>query len=215
MICVAISDKNTDKCLKLMDSAEMAEIRLDLTGYSLTEIEKVFSHPVPKIATCRADKTGLVVQREKLMKAIELGSSYVDIEIEVPDEQRNEIVAFAREHNCRVIISYHNFENTPPLQELFAIANDCYSKGADVAKVVTTINNDYENACILALYSLNRPMVALGMGEKGKITRIIAPFMGAEFSFAASDEGAGTAPGQITNNQMKQIVTQIKNIINQ
>lgn len=193
-----------------MDSAQMVEIRLDLTEYDLETIEKVFSHPIPKIATCRADKTGLDLQKAKLKKAIESGSNYIDIELEVPDEQREELIAYARKFNCRVIISYHNFENTPGLKELFAIADDCFAKGADIAKIVTTVSTVQENARILALYSINKPVVALGMGEMGKITRIMAPFMGAEFSFAASDEGVGTAPGQITNSQMKHILTQIE-----
>ena len=56
-------------------------------------------------------------------------------------------------------------------------------------------------------------MVVLGMGEMGKITRIMAPFLGAEFTFAAMDEGKETAPGQIPYLKMKEIEGYILNEI--
>jgi 3-dehydroquinate dehydratase I len=197
-----------------MNSAEMVEIRLDLTNYNLHEIEEVFSHPIPKIATCRAENTNLSIQKEKLIKAIESGATYVDIEIEVPEEQRKAIIMVAKKHHCRVILSYHNFIDTPGLRDLFAIAESCFTNGADVAKIVTTINKTQDNARLMALYSMDKPVVALGMGELGKITRLMAPFMGAEFSFAASDDGVSTAPGQIGHSQMKQIISQIEKTLN-
>ena len=43
MICVAISDKNIDNCLAILEQVEMAEIRLDLTEFDLNEIKKIDS----------------------------------------------------------------------------------------------------------------------------------------------------------------------------
>ena len=58
MICVAISDNNIEKCLSVLDKVEMAEIRLDLTGFGIIEINRIFSHPTPCIATCRPETMG-------------------------------------------------------------------------------------------------------------------------------------------------------------
>jgi 3-dehydroquinate dehydratase type I len=209
MICVAISDKNSNKCLEILDKVEMAEIRLDLTGFDLDEIEKVFSHPTLTIATCRAEHTGFEIQKSKLIKAIESGAKYVDIEIEVPEEKCSEIIECAKKHNCKLIISYHNFIETPGLRELFNIVDECYKRGADVAKIATLVNKTEDNARLMALYSVGKPIVSIGMGEIGKVSRIIAPLMGAEFTFAAQDDGAATAPGQIKYSDMKYLIEQI------
>lgn len=210
MICVAISDKNPDKCLEILDKVEMAEIRLDLTGYDVPDIARVFCHSTPIIATCRAETTGIEIQKLKLKKAIESGAKYVDIEIEVPEEHSSEIIACAKKYGCKVIISYHNFTETPGLKELFTIADECYRRGADVAKLATMVNKPEDNARLMALYSVGKPVVSLGMGELGKVSRIIAPLMGAEFTFAAQDDGAETAPGQIKYSEMKSLIQHIE-----
>ena len=202
MICVAISDKNPDKCIELLGKVEMAEIRLDLTEYTSDEIIKVFSSGTSCIATCRPDKVGLNKQYEALKTAMETGASYVDIEIEAPKEQREKLIKVAKANHARIIISYHNYNETPSIDELLKIVNECYEMGADVAKVAVQANSQQDAAKVLSLYSADKPVVALAMGEFGKITRLIAPMLGAEFTFASTDEGVGTAPGQITYSKM-------------
>jgi len=53
--------------------------------------------------------------------------------------------------------------------------------------------------------------VVIGMGEKGRITRVMAPFLGAEFTFASPESGGETAPGQLSVNQLNELF----NVINQ
>ncbi len=206
MICIAISDNQIEHCISALDSAEMAEIRLDLTDFHPREINRIFSHSTPTIATCRPDKKGTQIQLERLTAAIEAGAAYVDVEVEAERGHLEKIVSFARKQGCKVIISYHNFEKTPGLKELYNIMDQCYILGADIAKIVTLSNSQADNARLLSLYSNNRPLVALGMGDYGKITRIVAPFLGAEFTFAAMDDGKVTAPGQIEYSKMKEIL---------
>ena len=213
MICVAISDKNPGKCLEILDRVELAEIRIDLTMFGPEEIKKVFSHPTPTIATCRPDTLGREKQLELLCLAIESGAKYVDIEIEADEDQKQKIIDTARKKNCRVIVSYHNFQETPGLKQLYQITDECFAAGADVAKIATMVTSQADCARLLSLYSNSKPMVVLGMGEPGKITRIMSPFLGAEFTFAAMDEGEATAPGQITYSKMKEIEGYIRNEI--
>jgi 3-dehydroquinate dehydratase len=53
-------------------------------------------------------------------------------------------------------------------------------------------------------------MVPIGMGEQGVITRIAAPLLGAEFTFAAPEGKPGTAPGQISKEKLHSILRQIQ-----
>jgi len=214
MICLAISEKNLEKCLSMLEEVELAEIRLDLTDFSIYEINTVFSHSTPTIATCRPDKLGAKDQLERLTAAIKAGAAYVDIEIEAERKQQKTIMEIARQNKCKVIISYHNFENTPGLKELYSIVDQCYDLGADIAKLATHCNSQADSARLLSLYSNNKALVALGMGYYGKITRIVAPLLGAEFTFAAMDEGDETAPGQIGYSRMKEILEILNTEIN-
>jgi 3-dehydroquinate dehydratase I len=206
MICVAISDKDLKKCLATLDRCELAEIRLDLTEFDDEQIRKVFSHSTPAVASCRPDKMGADEQQRRLILAMEAGARYVDIEYEASEAQRKTIIEFAKKKKCRIIISYHNFIRTPSRDELFRIADTCFNMGADVAKVATQANSATDVANLLSLYSMNRPLVSLGMGEHGVITRLTAEFLGAEFTFAAMDDGEATAPGQIGFQRMKAIL---------
>jgi 3-dehydroquinate dehydratase-1 len=149
-------------------------------------------------------------QLELLTAAILAGANYVDIEMEAPRSQQEVLIKLAREHRCKVIISYHNFQETPGLRELYKIVDRCYDLGADVAKVATLVKTSKDCAHLLSLYSADKPVVVLGMGTEGKITRIMAPLLGAEFTFAAMDEGEATAPGQITYTRMKSILDLLK-----
>jgi 3-dehydroquinate dehydratase-1 len=72
------------------------------------------------------------------------------------------------------------------------------------------VNDNKDNAAILSLFQLGKRLVALGMGEKGKITRVMTPFLGAEFTFASPDQGEGTAPGQITTERMKGVFNELR-----
>jgi 3-dehydroquinate dehydratase I len=207
MICVAISDKNIDKCLSVLDNVEMAEIRLDLTGFGIEEIKKVFSHSTPTIATCRPEPFGNEDQLSRLMASINAGARYVDIEIEADVKQQLLIIEEARKHHCKVIISYHNFDETPGLREMYKIVDRCFELGADIAKIATLSKSNADNARLLSLYSIEKPIVVLGMGETGKITRLVAPLLGAEFTFASMDEGIETAPGQINYSRIKEILS--------
>ena len=212
MICVAISDKNYENCLSLLEKLDMAEIRMDLTQFSIEQIKHIFSLQKKLIATYRPVE-GLENERlPKLKAAIEAGADYVDIEYESSDDFRKEIVRFAHFHNCDVVLSYHNFECTPGLEELHSIIAESFKKGADVAKIATMVKTNNDNARIISLYNIAGRVVAFGMGNLGKITRIIAPFLGAEFTFAAMDEGAETAPGQIKYSRMKSAMQQIENL---
>ncbi len=43
------------------------------------------------------------------------------------------------------------------------------------------------------------------MGDAGRITRVAAPLLGSEFTFASPGEGRETAPGQMSASQLNAI----------
>jgi len=212
MICASIIEKNVEKCIESISRVDMAEIRIDLTGFSNDDIIKVFSKRKKLIATCRPGKIKDDERVDMLKVAIASGATYVDIEYEAPAEYKNDLIDFAHNHQCDVIISYHNYDRTPELDELEKIVHDCYKQGADLAKIATHVNMNRDNSKILSLYKAPGRLVAIGMGDLGRISRIVAPFLGAEFTYASLNDNVATAPGQISYEKLNQFILEIQQI---
>jgi 3-dehydroquinate dehydratase-1 len=206
MLCVSISEPSVKKILNLINKSEIAEVRLDLMDLSDQDIEKVFSGEGKIIATCCAGKFSDEQRKKKLEKAIESGASYVDIEIDAPDAFKEDLISSAHKHNCKVILSYHNFNETPPTDELAKMVDACFAQGADIAKIACLAKSESDAAIILSLYAKYKNLVALGMGENGRITRVASLLMGAPFSYVSTGTAKETAAGQITRKQMEKVL---------
>jgi 3-dehydroquinate dehydratase/shikimate dehydrogenase len=99
-----------------------------------------------------------------------------------------------------VIISYHNFKQTP--KNLEAIYKKIKSHKPDIIKIVTHANSINDNIKILNLIKKakkqNKKIIALCMGGKGEISRILSPLIGAQLTFASLNKERESAPGQLT-----------------
>jgi 3-dehydroquinate dehydratase I len=211
MICVALSETDFDKCLDLSKKFDLAEIRLDMTKFDKSQVQKIFTSGARLIATCRPGDYTDSERVELLKVAIQHGATYVDIEFESELGYKQEIISAALAQQCDVIISYHNFSFTPSREQLKIIASQCFDMGANVAKIACMVLKPEDNASILSVYESGKRIVSLGMGEMGKISRIAAPFLGAEFTFASASDEFVTAPGQISYTKLRTIIELLKN----
>jgi 3-dehydroquinate dehydratase-1 len=196
MICVSIAEPTLAECLAALKGLAFAEIRIDKTGLSSVEVKQLFSEPVKLIATCRPGTRSEDERRAALLGAIAAGAAYVDIEVDSAPDFREAIRAAAREKNCRIIVSYHNFKETPLKHYLLQVIEECFDLGADIAKIICRVQNPQDCVRILSLYESRKNVIALGMGELGVITRIVAPFLGAPLTYASLAPGKETAEGQ-------------------
>ena len=57
------------------------------------------------------------------------------------------------------------------------------------------VNVNRDNSKILSLYKAPGRLVAIGMGDLGKISRIVAPFLGAEFTYASLTDDIANSTG--------------------
>jgi len=215
MICISIGKPSVKTCKDIFRrfKPEMAEIRLDGAELSAEEIGRIFSMHPGLIVTCRPEFPGRCGKdrQKNLMTAIIAGAACVDLELESEKDFKNEIIQMARLQQCRVILSYHNYDATPSKPELEEIVGQCFSQGADVAKVACFVHNRHDCGRILGLYDYparlyaGSEIIAIGMGAKGKITRLAAPLLGAPFTYAAPGEGDETALGQLDFETMSEI----------
>jgi 3-dehydroquinate dehydratase/shikimate dehydrogenase len=103
----------------------------------------------------------------------------------------------------KVICSYHNFETTPA--DLTDIADRIALTPAAVVKVATmarTIDDSLRLMELLDRKPGGKPIIALGMGIPGIMTRVLALSRGALLTFGSLRPGAGSASGQPTVREL-------------
>ena len=204
MICVSVSHISQIGEV-LRSGARLIELRLDLIRNDPREIYSRLSSDVMTIATCRPGGVSEEERVHLLKTCMDLGASFVDIEIESPDGTIKSLLDYGHKCHTALIVSYHNYEVTPERNALVDIYNSCGKKGGSVVKIATRVNSLEDTLNLITLYDLPGKKVVIGMGSMGRITRVLAPYLGAEFTFASSGGGEETAPGQFTSKQLKEI----------
>jgi 3-dehydroquinate dehydratase type I len=112
-------------------------------------------------------------------------------------------------NGTRIVLSFHDFQRTLSSGELRKLSDRMIRYGADVAKIVTFARSWEDNLKVLALIpharKRNQAIVAFCMGEKGKMSRIFAPLMGAAWTYASLSRERASAAGQLTVEKMREI----------
>ncbi len=209
MICVSLANINYKNLELKLTSFEMVEVRIDLLDFSNEELNRIFSKQISSIATCRSSKFSDKERLELLKSAIISGANYVDIEIDSPQSYIKELSLFAKQNNCKVILSYHNFEQTPNKIILQEIIDSAKEYNPAYIKIVTKAITKQDASRILSLYETNNNLIAFCMGEIGKISRIASLFLGADFTYASLEKGNETASGQLNYETINEITSLI------
>jgi len=118
MICVSIADCTATECLKALVGVKAAEIRLEtISKIDETAVKWILGSKAKIVATCRPGKMPDEKRKKLLLAAIAAGAAYVDVEVDAPDEYKQEIVEAANAKGCEVIVSFHDHEKTPVREE--------------------------------------------------------------------------------------------------
>ena len=226
MICIPIIAMTNEEVLLKMErsfpQADIVELRIDyIRNINLNELISTKRagayRNMPLLITNRKiDEGGRFEGSERervalLKEAVELGVEYVDIELSTEEALIEELLQkiHNNDNQAKLIISHHDFNRTSSEKELKNRFDECLKVGADIVKMVTYANSMEDNLRVLNLISYakrkNEEIIAFCMGDLGRISRVMAPFLGSYLSFASLEKGDESAPGQITINDMKQI----------
>ncbi len=208
-ICLSIGHANYETILELLKYGFVIGVTYDLLCLDEEQLKSIFTKHNNLIAAYRSDNIGNKAIETALNLAIENGCKYIDIDIEMPELPRKKLITKAHTKDCKVIISYHNFTETPSLKELNAIIDKLFESGADLAKIACMANSQNECARVMGLYENHSNLVAFCMGNMGKFTRLAAPILGAPFTYA-SMQGKKTAPGQMVINEVGMFLNSYK-----
>ncbi len=225
MICIPVNAATNEEARMKMEryraAAECIELRLDF-----------IENPDPGVLLAAKDCPVLVTNRKKeeggsfsgteeeraaiLTEAARRGADYLDIELSTGRARITEVMRVIQrcDNKTKLMVSHHDFELTPPEEVLRGIIDDAVNCGADMVKLATFARETDDNLRILGTIGYGRKrgvaITALCMGERGRISRVMAPFFGSFFSFAAGEEGMETAPGQLTVDEMKSVLRIVK-----
>lgn len=160
------------------------------------------------MATCRRHQNhgrfngSIEEQLRVLESAIDHGARAVDLEIETAEVVPERCAALRQ--NAQLIVSWHNFEATPPLD---GVLKRMRRVVADVYKIVSTARKPSDTGRILAASRMSPkiPLVTLAMGEVGFPSRVLSTSLGAVYTYAAPAHAQGTALGQINARQLRSL----------
>jgi 3-dehydroquinate dehydratase / shikimate dehydrogenase len=103
-----------------------------------------------------------------------------------------------------VIVSYHNFDQTPDL-ELVLLQMKAKHPGARYYKLATWASSTVDALRMLHFQRQHPEVIGLCMGEKGELTRILAPVVGCPIMYAPLSDEDRNAPGQLLWSKLKTI----------
>ena len=220
-LCIPIAETTVEKALiaikKASQLADLVEIRVDyLKTVSLTPFLE--SRHKPLIVTNRRGEEGGQYKGEErkrlavLQEAIDLEGDYIDVEWATERPYLRSLIR--NKGGTQVVLSFHDFHGTPSLKELQRLFDQMVRLGADVIKIVPLARSWEDNLSILSLIPFakrrRQKIVAFCMGEKGQISRIFSPFLGAAWTYASLSRAKASAPGQMTIGEMKEIWEKLK-----
>ncbi len=215
MICAPIIEKELDSMIEAANStnADSIELRLDyLTEFSsideLSEIQK------PIIATCMPEFeggnfAGTETERIDILRKASEFSSHLTIELKTETKLRDSLVREAKEKGVKAILSHHDFNSTPGKEEILSLLKQEEEAGADIAKVALMPKKQADVLNTLAAITENPtkiPVIAIAMGELGKVSRVLGPALGAYLTYASPTQGKESAPGQLTVEELRGIL---------
>ncbi len=195
------------------DGSTFLEFRLDYLPDPTAGIEliRTFRKSYPDVrilATCRHKQNhgrfagSLEKQCAVLRNAADAGALALDLEIESAERAKSALPELRRA--ASLIVSYHNFQNTPMLAPVLRRLERI---PADAYKIATTANKPSDNLRILEFVRSYRgaPFISFAMADTGVPTRIVSPALGCAFTYAAPLQDEGTAPGQVSAKLMRSL----------
>ncbi len=193
---------------KIPKQIKRIEVRADF----ITDLDEVGIKTIANsidcesIFTCRSKKEGGVFsgdefERTKLLQRAEGHFTFVDVEYETM------IMADIHLQKSQLIISYHNLEDTPHYWQLQKMIFNMKEYSPSMIKIACFAKEPYDVTKLYRLM-LNKPheerRVIIGMGEYGKVTRVLGPLLGCDMTFVTTVCPA-SAPGQYPLEEMVHI----------
>ena len=135
------------------------------------------------------------------------GPIFLDLELELVETLSSSASPAYEVDWTRIICSHHALEGVPTnLDDIYRRMTRTRARILKIAFQADDITD-----CIPAFQLLakareqNREIIAIAMGPSGTITRILGPSRGSFLTYGSTNDTSGTAPGQITADDLKNL----------
>jgi 3-dehydroquinate dehydratase-1 len=197
--------------------ADAVEFRLDLAQSGSKALAE-YDGQLPLLVTNRVEWEGgespdTDARIETLCEAVEHSHvRAVDVELAAIKECQP-VIERARENDVTVVVSTHDFETTPPRDELGSLLNRACTHG-DVGKLAVTPHSRGDVLSLLdvtyAQTEAGNTVATMAMGEAGRHSRAVAPLYGSRIGYAPIEPANATAPGQYSLETLRSLVAALR-----
>jgi len=183
---------------------DIFELRLDALISCLDETQRFAAKTRrPLIITARHPAEGGMnklnaAARRHLLERFLSYADYVDIEL----RSLTSLKEIAKRAN-RLIVSVHDFRRTPSVAQMNKWLRSANVHGAEIFKIATRTDEPDQLCGLLQFASSDSrlPVVAMGVGKLGSVSRLVLAGLGSPFIYAAV--GKPIVSGQMTVAQVR------------
>jgi 3-dehydroquinate dehydratase-1 len=202
--------------IEITDHCDVIELRLDCLAGHLGQTDALLSGNqlgVPTLATVRHPEEGGcgdldLTARQNLLRRFLGQVDAIDIELRTADDMGT-IIDAARCAGKTLILSYHDFKNTPSTATIRSKIDQAIAGGADVAKIAVhldSLTSLFELAQVCESESRIK-LSMMGMGPLGKLSRLVFAKAGSVLNYGYLKEA--NAPGQWPGAELKRLLGEL------
>lgn len=193
---------------------DLVEIRLDCLLEEEKQLPRLLRKiEIPLIVTARHPREGGAGnldsnRRRSLLSAMLPLASMVDVELRSAGILRD-VLASARKHRVRTILSFHDFRGTPSAAKLRGKIREGLRLGATVVKLATTLRDTRDLSLLMEVQRNRRNVAVMGMGPWGKASRLLLPLAGAGLVYGYLDrpQVEGQWPARVLAARLDELVS--------
>lgn len=220
LVVGSVASLNHLACLQPVElpcQCDLLEVRLDgMAGHQeALELELDRFKDIPLLFTARSAAEGglkalSIEERSELLLSVANRATWIDVEL-ASFNAMEKVIHRIRSKNVGLILSYHNFDKTPPEYEMQRMVD--LSEEADIVKLAV-LHERVEDIvpCTRVLQRSRHPMSMMGMGPLAPVSRLLYAQHGSLLNYGYLGNEA-TAPGQWPARLLKQAIAELDPIV--
>ena len=209
LVGVVASPEALARATRLRRPPNFFELRLDALRNSLGDVTRAIPKlRAPLILTARHPAEGGLgrlglIARQALLERFLDHAAFVDLELRSGREMKT-LIRKARQRHVGLILSWHDFHDTPARAELVRKTKSAAAAGAAIFKIATRTDTPAQLARLISFFETTRatlPIAAIGMGKLGLASRRQLAQLGSALNYVSL--GKKTIEGQPSLSQLR------------
>ena len=209
LVGVIASPAALTRATRLLRPPDLFELRLDALRHSLGKVTRAISKlRAPLIITARHPAEGGLGGLDAAARRALLGrflehAAFVDLELSSV-RQMATIIRQVQRRKAGLILSLHDFHDTPSQAELLRKTKSAAAAGAAIFKIATRTDTPTQLARLISFYEAapaTLPIAAMGMGKLGLASRRRLAQLGSALTYVSL--GRATAEGQPSLSRLR------------